>query len=178
MSSLLLLNAMTSFRRLADKTSSQMSSTHRIRIASSPSGSLLLFFSASLAFFFFFKLILSFSLLVLTRCSWCVACCIQALALLSLSVTLDRCCTLSVLFLFARCCLTLLTTRITTRGSSSRSPMAMATTAQSHAGVGSLSEIIQTIKEDTKTKKHLKKIHFYRFACIYLYLKYETHQQI
>lgn len=130
----------------ADKTSShvfQSSSSHRIRMASSPSGSLLLFFSASFAFFFFLKLIFSFSLLDLTRCSWWAACGVKALDLGSLSVTVDRCLTRLPLSLSARCCLTLLTTKNTTRTSTSGRPIAMAITAQSHAGVGSLRKRIE-----------------------------------
>lgn len=114
-------------------------------MASSPSGSLLLFFSASFAFFFFLKLIFSFSLLDLTLCSWWAACGVKALDLGSLSVTVDRCLTLLPPSLFARCCLTLLTTKNTTRASSSGRPIAMAITAHSHAGVGSLRGRIENV---------------------------------
>lgn len=121
----------------ADKTSSHVCHPHRIRMASSPSGSLLLFFSASFAFFFFLKLIFSLSRLDLTLCSWWAACCAKALDLGSLSVTVNRCLTLLPPSLSARCCLTLLTTKNTTRASTSRRPIATAITAHRHAGVDS-----------------------------------------
>lgn len=130
-----------------DMTSCQSRSTHRIRMASSPSGSLLLFLSASLAFFFFLRLILSFSLLDRTR-SWWAVCCIQAFVLLSSSslVTLGRCLALTLPLLSAsRRCLTLLITKTANRGSTSRRPTAMATTAHIHAGVGSFNETIKQI---------------------------------
>lgn len=113
----------------------RLSTSHRIRMASSPSGSLLLFFSVSFAFFFFLKLILSFSLLDRTLCSWWALCCAKALDLGSLSVTLNRCLSRLPPSLSTRCCLTLLTTRNTTRASTSRRPIATATTAHSQAGV-------------------------------------------
>lgn len=113
-------------------------SSHRIRMASSPSGSLRLFFSASFAFFFFLKLIFSFSRLDLSRCSRWAVCGDQALALPLLTVIVDGCLTLLLTSLSSRCCLILLTTRNTNRGTNRSRQIAMATTAHIHTGVGSL----------------------------------------
>lgn len=146
----------------ADKTSSHVSHPHRIRMASSPSGSLLLFFSASFAFFFFLKPIFSFSRLDLTLCSWWAACCAKALDLGSLSVTVNRCLTLPPPSLSARCCLTLLTTKNTARASTR--PIAMAITAHSHAGVDSFGGrknrkwilLIRATTSFVRSRQHLK----------------------
>lgn len=142
----------TEFLRPAGQTSSSLSSSHRIRMESSPRGSLRLFFSASLAFFFFLKLILSFSQLDRARCSCRAACCARALTDLgSASEPANRCLTLSLPpppapppppppppSCSARRCLTLLTTRNATKVRTRRRLTATATTAQSQAGVGSV----------------------------------------
>lgn len=130
-----------------DLTISMESTTHRIRMASSPNGSLLLFFSASLAFFFFRRLILSFSLLDRTRFSWWGVCCIQALEMLPSSslATVGRCLTLTLRLFSDRSDLILLITKTTIRGSKIRRPTEMAATTQIQAGVFSLKEIMKTV---------------------------------
>lgn len=155
------------FLHLAGQTSSTLSSSHRIRMESSPRGSLRLFFSASLAFFFFLKLILSFSRLDPARCSCRAACCARALVDLgSPSETANRCLVLllppPLLPCSARCCLTLLATRNAMRARTSRMLMATATTAQSQAGVASVGR-----REDhfCSSKKKKEIYFFYLVFC-------------
>ena len=129
--------------------------THRIRMASSPNGSLLRFFSSSFAFFFFFKPFLSFSFPERERCSWRPECCCcwwcQALEspppplLLSLAPP-DRCLAPAAPppSRSAHCrsprrrCLKRLTARRTASVSARARPTARAMTTHSHAGEGSI----------------------------------------
>lgn len=113
--------------------------SHRIRLASSPSGSLLLFFSDSFAFFFFFKLTLSFSLLVLILCTWWTASDTGAFDWSLPSDAVNRCLVLLPSSPPACCCcLALRITTSTTRANSSRKAIAMVITAHSHEGVSSV----------------------------------------